>query len=55
MFKLQSISCEIFMYPTKHTQWYYFCWTLYFRLTGHVSVITMQFCCCSVKAATDNK
>ena len=28
MFKWLSISCETFMYPTDHTQWHHFRWTL---------------------------
>ena len=31
MFKLLSILCETFTYPTNHTQWCYFCGTLYFN------------------------
>ena len=44
MSKRLPISCETFTYPTNHTQWRYFCWTLYiggvkFICTGgHISL-----------------
>ena len=49
MFKLLSISCETFMYPTNHTQWRYFYQALCVHIYVHVyTCIHIYVCVCVV-------